>query len=233
MHIDERRRLAATIPFAAIMIMSLVLAGCAATQPKSGASTGIEGPSNRESPEEATEVQAVINDAKPQPLPRELEGCRKSDVSKFDSFKPLETWADSLLTLACCVPVTYVLCFDRGSGLVSFTTSSPGFRVDSLWISAEVIPTDSYTDLLFSTGDDFAALRSIGHYEVRGTFTGVPLTTATLSSQTDLRATYVGSDRMNAEGGVEYACSDSRILNCHGEPWAESSWHAEFTRVSQ
>jgi hypothetical protein len=232
-HVDERRRLAAAIPLAAIAIMLLALAGCAATEPNSGASTGIEGPSNRESPEEATEVQAVINDAKPQSLPRQLEGCWKSDVSKVDSFKPLETWADSLLTLACCVPVTYVLCFDRGSGLVSFTTSSPGFRVDSLWISAEIIPTDSHTDLLFSTGDNFAALRSIGHYEMRGTFTGVPLTTATLSSQTDLRATYVDSDRMNAEGGVEYICSDSRILNCHGDLWAESSWHGEFTRVSQ
>jgi hypothetical protein len=213
--------------------MLLALAGCAATQPNSSASKGIEGPSNRESPEEATEVQAVIKDAKPEPLPRQLEGCWKSDVSKFDSFKPLETWADSLVTLACCVPVTYVLCFDRGSGVVSFTASSPGFRVDSLWISAEVIPTDTHTDLLFSTGNDFAALRSIGHYEMRGTFTGIPLTTATLSSQTDLRTTYVGSDRMNAEGGVEYVCSDSRILNCHGEPWAESSWHGEFTRVSQ
>jgi len=232
-HLDERRRLAAAIPFAAIVIMLLGLAGCAATQLNSGASTGIEGPSNRESPEEATEVQAVINDARPQPLPRQLEGCWRGQVSKFDSFKPLETRADSLLTLACCGPVTYVLCFDRGSGLVSFTASSPGFRVDSPWISAEVIPTDSHTDLLFSTGDDFAVLRSFGHYEMRGTFTGVPLTTATLSSQTDLRATYVGSDRINAEGGVEYACSDSRILNCHGELWAESSWHGEFTRVSQ
>jgi len=232
-HVDERRRLAAAISFAAIVIMLLALAGCAPTQLNSGASTGIEGPSNRESPEEAAEVQAVINDAKPQPLPRQLEGCWKSQVSKFDSFKPLEMRADSLLTLACCVPVTYVLCFDRGSGLVSFTTSSPGFQLDSLWISAEVIPTDSHTDLLFSSGDDFAALRSIGYYEVRGTFTGVPLTTATLSSQTELRATYVGSDRIHAEGGVEYACSDSRILNCHGEPWAESSWHGEFTRVSQ
>jgi hypothetical protein len=231
-HPDERKRLAAAIPFAAIVIMSLALAGCAATQPNSGVPTGIEGPSNRESPEEAAEVQAVINDAKPQLPPRQLEGCWKSDVSKFDSFKPLETRADSLLTLTCCVPTTYVLCFDRGSGVVSFTTSSPGFRLDSPWISAEVIPTESHTDLLFS-GDDFAALRSIGHYEVRGTFTGVPLTTATLSSQTDLRATYVGSDRINAEGGVEYACSDSRILNCHGEPWAESSWHGEFTRVTQ
>lgn len=215
------------------MIMSLALAGCAATQTNSGAPTGIEGPSNRESPEEATEVQAVISDAKPQPLPRQLEGCWKSDVSKVDLFKPLEAWADSLLTLDCCVPVTYVICFDRGSGAVSFTTSSPGFRLDSLWISTEIIPTDTHTDLLFSTGDDFAVLRSIGHYEMRGTFTGVPLTTATLSSQTDLRATYVGSDRMNAEGGVEYVCSDSSIFNCHGEPWAESSWHGEFTRVSQ
>ena len=143
------------------MIMSLALAGCAATQTNSGAPTGIEGPSNRESPEEATEVQAVISDAKPQPLPRQLEGCWKSDVSKFDSFKPLEAWADSLLTLDCCVPVTYVICFDRGSGAVSFTTSSPGFRLHSLWISTEIIPTDTHTDLLFSTGDDFAVLRSI------------------------------------------------------------------------
>src|ERR1700722_12751961 len=135
--------------------MLLALAGCVATEPNSGVSRGIEGPSNKESPEEATEVQAVINEAKPQPLPRRLEGCWKSDVSKFDSFKPLETRADSLLTLDCCVPVTYVLCFDRGSGVVSFTASSPGFRLDSLWISAEVIPTDTHTDLLFSTRNDF------------------------------------------------------------------------------
>ncbi len=233
MHLDERKRLAVAIPFAAIVIMLLALAGCAATQPNSGASTGIEGLSDRESPEEAAEVQAVIKNAKPQLIPRRLEGCWKSDVSKFDSFEPLETRADSLLTLTCCVLMTYVLCFDRGSGVVSFTTSSLGFRVDSPWISTEVIPTETHTDLLFSTGDDFAALRSIGHYEVRGTFTGIPLTTATLSSQTDFRATYVGSDRINAEGGVEYACSDSGILNCYGEPWAESSWHGEFTRLTQ
>jgi hypothetical protein len=232
MYFDERRRLAAAIPFAAIVIISLVLVGCVATQPHSGASTGIEGPSNRESPEEAAEVQAVINDAKPQLVPRQLEGCWKSEVSKFDSFKQLETRADSLLTLTCCVPMTYVLCFDRGSGVVSFTTSSPGFRVDSPWISTEVIPTETHTDLLFSNGDDFAALRSIGHYEVRGMFTGIPFTTATLSSRTDLRATYVGSDRIDAEGGVDYACSDSGILNCYGEPWAESSWHGEFTRLT-
>jgi hypothetical protein len=231
--VDGPSQLAATILFAALVIMLLTLAGCVATQPDSGASTGLEGPSNRESPEEAAEVKAVINDAKPQPFPQQLEGCWKSRVSRFDSFKPLlETRADSLLTLGCCVPVIYVLCFDRESGLVSFTTSSPGFQVDSPWISTELIPTDSHTDLLFSTGDDFAALRSVGRYEVRGSFIGVPSMTATLSSQTDLRVTYVGSDKLNAEGAVEYVCSDSKMLNCHGELWANSTWHEEFTRVS-
>jgi hypothetical protein len=231
--VEGPSQLAATIPFAALVLMLLILAGCAATQLDSGASMGIEGPSNRESPEETAEVQAVINDAKPQPFPQQLEGCWKSQVSKFDSFKPLlATRADSLLTLGCCVPVTYVLCFDRGSGLVSFTPSNPGFRVDSPWISTEVIPTDSHTDLLFSTGDNFAALRSAGRYEVRGSFIGVPSMTAILSSQTYLRATYVGSDRVNAEGAVEYVCSDSKMLGCHGEPWADSTWHEEFTRES-
>lgn len=231
MQVDGRKQLDPAIPFVAIVIMLLTLAGCAATQLDS-ARSGIEGPSNRESPEEAAEVQAVINDAKPQPFPQQLEGCWKSRASEFDSFKPLQTRPDSLLTLGCCVPVTYVLCFDRGSGLVSFSTSNPGFRVDSLWISTEVIPTDSHTDLVFSTGDDVAAVRSIGHYEVRGSFIGVPSMTATLSSQTDLRASYVESDRINVEGAVEYVCSDSKMLNCRGEPWADSTWHEEFTRVS-
>ena len=233
MQLDGRGWLAAAIPFAALVIIILTLVGCAATQLDSGASTGIEGPSNRESSEEAAEVQAVINYAKRQPFPQQLEGCWRSHASKFDSFKPLlQTRPDSLLTLSCCVPVTYVLCFDRRSSLVSFTTSNPGFRVDSQWISTEVIPTDSHTDLLFSTGGDFASLRSFGRYEVRGSFIGVTSMTATLSSQTDLRVTYLGSDRISAEGTVEDVCSDSRMLSCDGQPWADSTWHGEFTKGS-
>lgn len=233
MHVDGRKRLAAAISFSGLVLILLALAGCSTIRLDSGASTGIEGPSNTESPEEAAEVQAVINDAKPQSFPQQLEGCWKSYVSKFDSFKPLEMQPDALLTVACCVPATYVLCFNRGSGGILLTISNPGFRMDSPWINTGLIPIDSRTDLVFSNGGDFAVLRSFAHYQVRASFLGVPSLTATLSSQMDLRATYIGSDRVNADGASQYVCSGSRMLNCDGESWAETTWHGEFTRVFQ
>lgn len=62
---------------AACLMLGLV--GCAGTQSDLSTSPGIEGHSNRESAEEAAEVQAVIKSAKPQPSSaarRMLEGLR-------------------------------------------------------------------------------------------------------------------------------------------------------------
>lgn len=211
----------ATILSAAIAISLLALAGCAATLPGAATPTGIEGPSNRESPEEAAEVQKVIADAKPQPFPEQLEGCWEGSVSQFDSFEWLAS-ADSILTPDCCMPVNYVLCFDGASGLASFSASNLRVRLVSQWGGTEVIPMDNHTDLLFSSGDDFAVLRSIGHYEVHSTLIGIPLAAARISARTELRATLVGSDKIYVEGAEEDVCAD--------QPWDDSTWHGEFKK---
>ena len=211
-----------TILSAAIAISLLALAGCAATLPGSATPTGIEGPSNRESPEEAAEVQTVVSEAKPQPFPQQLEGCWEGSVSQSDSFKWLARTSEAMFTPDCCTPVNYVLCFDRASGGVSFSASSISVRMVSQWGSAEVVPVDSHTDLLFSSGDDFAVLRSIGHYEMNSTVIGIPLGAATISSTTDLCATAVGPDKIYVEGAEEDVWGS--------QPWDDSTWHGEFTR---
>jgi hypothetical protein len=206
--------------------LMLALAGCAETHHDLSTSPGIEGPSNRESAEEAAEVQAVIKSAKPQPFPQQLEGCWKGSVAKPDSFTRLAQVApDSFLTFDCCAPVDYALCFDRSSDSAAFSASTLNSRFLSQWVGTSVTPVDNHSDILFSTDNDFAVLRSINHYKVRA-----GLMTGNVSSQIELRATYLGPDRIYVEAAVEDSCSDSQILNCDGQPWADSTWHAEFTR---
>lgn len=209
---------------AACLMLGLV--GCAGTQSDLSTSPGIEGHSNRESAEEAAEVQAVIKSAKPQPFPQQLEGCWKGSVSKPDSFtRLLQMPPDSLLTFDCCAPVDYALCFDHSTDSAAFSASTLSSRFSSQWLGTSVTPIDNQSDILFSTENDFAVLRSINHYKVRA-----GLMTAKVSSQIDLRATYIGSDRIYVEAAVEDSCSDSRMLNCDGQPWADLTWHAEFTK---
>lgn len=204
----------------------LMLAGCAGTQSNLATSPGIEGRSNRESPAEAAEVQAVIKSAKPQPFPQQLEGCWKGSVSKPDSFTRLaQIPPDSLLTFDCCAAVDYALCFDHSRNSAAFSASTLSSRFLSEWVGTSVTPVDNQSDILFSTDNDFAVLRSINHYKV-----SAGLMTAKVSSQIDLRATYLGSDKIYVEAAVEDSCSDSRLLNCDGQPWADSTWHAEFIK---
>jgi hypothetical protein len=210
---------------AVIAFLLVTLSGCAATHSNSSG-TSIEGPSNEESLQEAAEVQAVISSSKPQPFPNELEGCWKGAVSKVDSFtRELQAPADSILTLDCCEPVEYALCFDRASAAASFSAPTLNLKMVSQWFKIAVVPIDAHTNILFSTGDNFAVVRSVGHYQVR-----CGVMTARMSSQTNLRATYVGSDQIYVEATAKSVCSDSRILNCDGQPWAESTWHGRFTR---
>jgi hypothetical protein len=206
--------------------LMLELASCAGTQSYVSTSPGIDGPSNRESPEEAAEVRAVIKSAKPQPFPQQLEGCWKGSVSKPDSFTRLvQVPPDSFLTFDCCAPVDYALCFDHSTDSAAFSASTLSSRFLSQWVGTSVTPVDNHSDILFSTDSDFAVLRSISHYKVRA-----GLMAGNVSSQIDLRATYLGPDRIYVEAAVEDSCSDSQILNCTGQPWADSTWHAEFTR---
>lgn len=215
----------AALLLTAIAVLQVGLSGCAGRQSDSSGSQ-IEGPSNEESPQEAAEVQAVIKSARPQAFPQQLDGCWKATVARPDVFsRQLQAPPDSILTLDCCTPVDYALCFNRASGVVSFSASGLGFRLVSQWFGTTVVPMDNHSDLLFSTENDFAVLRSVGHYEVR-----CGLITAKVSSRTDLRATSLGSNKIFVEGSTKDVCSGSRVLNCDGQPWAESTWRAELTR---
>jgi hypothetical protein len=95
----------------------------------------------------------------------------------------------------------------------------------SQWFGTKVVLVDNHTELLFSTEDNFAVLRSVGLYDAHCGFN-----TAKVSSQTDLRATYLGLNTVYVEAAVEDVCSDSRTLSCDGQPWANSTWHAEFQK---
>ena len=215
-----------TLFLIALTVLLAGLSGCATTESNSSGLTGIEGPSNQESPEEAAAVQSFIKSARPQPFPDLLDGCWKGSVAKPDSItRLLRAPPDAILSLDCCARVDYALCFDRASETESFSASTLGFRLISQWFSPTVVPMDSQIDLLYSSGDNFAALRSVGHYEVH-----CGLMAAKVSSQTDLRVTYLASGKMDVEGAVKDLCSDSPMLNCEGQPWAESTWHAEFIK---
>lgn len=165
---------------ALMVLLILELCGCASQlqQP-----SRLEGASNQRSAAETAEVEAVLTSRKVQPIPKTLDGCWKGEVTRADSVRFLAGVPNNLLNVECCVPVAYDLCFDLPSGHATFAASNLRYRVVSQWIATELVPIDSHTDVLFSTGDDFVILHSMSHLRVRGKI-GLTVLSGTVSSST-------------------------------------------------
>jgi hypothetical protein len=213
--------------------LSIVLSSCLTVNHTRDQSetTSIEGPSNRESAEEAGQVQEVLEKAGPQPVPLKLDGCWHTDVKEADSFKPLISLPpDSLVTVRCCTPVEYELCFNLASDETSFSASNLRWRFNSSWLSMQVVPKPSITDVLYSDNKELVVLRSVEEFTWRGRMLGVPAVTLKVSSKSEVRVAYSAPERIFVEGSTEDICEEPKPLGCAGQPWVDTTWHAEFLR---
>jgi len=210
---------------------ALLISSCSAISHSGSATIPLEGPSNLESPEEAKQVEQLVNRADRQVIPSTWDGCWTAEISSLDSFEQLVSLPPgSLITIGCCAIVRYQMCFDHSSGGVYFSASNPGWKMNSDWLAVDQLAEKSTTALSYSDAKEFIVLRSTEVFTSRGDLLAVPAMTLRLSSRSDLHASHRDRDRIFVEGSTEDICEGPKLIGCVGKPWVISTWHADFMR---
>jgi hypothetical protein len=168
-------------------------------------------------------------------VPKEFEGCWEGTVSEPDSWQHLQG-----PRVAGWMPTTYRLCFRR-TGNGPFTITFEDSKIDTesaLARSYKVNNYDAQTGVVSTDGKNHVLLRHLARVDesIRGRILGfipgrsIPVTVAKTS---DIRCMLINeSETINCEGSAVDRCSGAPSFGCNGQPWIQSSWHAQFHRAT-
>ncbi|HEY9157514.1 hypothetical protein [Candidatus Binatus sp.] len=168
-------------------------------------------------------------------VPKEFEGCWEGTVSEPDSWQVLDG-----LRFGGWIPRTFRLCFRRtGDGPFTITfhdskldtgyASERGYKVSNYDEQTEVVSTDGKNQILLhsvSKMDERIRIRILR-------FIPGPTVTVTIAKTSDNRCVLVDEgETMNVESSAVDRCSGSPSHGCNGQPWIQSTWHAQFHRTT-
>ncbi|MGB8684586.1 MAG: hypothetical protein WCD12_17010 [Candidatus Binatus sp.] len=164
-------------------------------------------------------------------VPKEFEGCWESTISEPDSYQHLQG-----PRIAGWIPTTFRLCFRRtGNGpfIITFHDS----KLDTEYATDHgytISNYDAQTEVVSTDGQNQVSLHSVARMDQRGRILRfIPGPTVTISKTSDSRCLLVDDGAtMNVKSSAVDRCSGSPTFGCNGQPWIQSTWHAQFHRTT-